>query len=214
LVRFNAATIRRAAEPQASSPLDGLDGFTAESQSRGLVDTLSGVGPNREHLSIGELLTGHRKLTAGASQAGPSLAISVNCFLPSFRGVAGQGVEGDWQFRQRVLTASEYRCAVCGFDVRLGSVSVALDAAHIRWHQAGGPDRESNGLALCVLHHKIFDLGAFTLDHQGVMLISDQANGTAGLHEALLRHHGRSGPRGAPSGSPSRTSSTGTAGRS
>src|SRR5262249_538800 len=55
----------------------------------------------------------------------------------------------DPQFRQRVLTAYEYRCAVCGFDVRLGSVSIALDAAHIRWHQAGGPDRESNGLALC-----------------------------------------------------------------
>jgi putative restriction endonuclease len=84
----------------------------------------------------------------------------------------------DRQFRQRVLTAYEYRCAVCGFDVRLGSVSIALDAAHIRWHQAGGPDRESNGLALCVLHHKIFDPGAFTLDHAGGLLVSDQAHGT------------------------------------
>jgi putative restriction endonuclease len=33
----------------------------------------------------------------------------------------------DPQFRSRVLTAYEYRCAVCGFDVRLGSVSIALD---------------------------------------------------------------------------------------
>ena len=49
----------------------------------------------------------------------------------------------DPQFRQRVLTAYEYRCAVCGFDVRLGSVSIALDAAHIRWFQAGGPDEEA-----------------------------------------------------------------------
>jgi putative restriction endonuclease len=67
----------------------------------------------------------------------------------------------DPDFRKRVLTAYEYRCAVCGFDVRLGSVSIALDAAHIRWHQAGGPDREGNGLALCVLHHKLFDLGGW-----------------------------------------------------
>jgi putative restriction endonuclease len=96
----------------------------------------------------------------------------------------------DPQFRQRVLTAYEYRCAVCGFDVRLGSVSIALDAAHIRWHQAGGPDTESNGLALCVLHHKTFDLGAFTVGADGRLLVSDQANGTVGLHEALLRHHG------------------------
>src|SRR5262245_42066767 len=38
----------------------------------------------------------------------------------------------DPAFRQRVLRADEYRCAVCGFDVRLGSVSIALDVAHIR----------------------------------------------------------------------------------
>ena len=97
----------------------------------------------------------------------------------------------DPKFRQRVLTAYEYRCAVCGFDVRLGSVSIALDAAHIRWHQAGGPDRESNGLALCVLHHKTFDLGAFTLNDSGVLLVSDQVHGGDGFDEALLRHHGK-----------------------
>lgn len=97
----------------------------------------------------------------------------------------------DPQFRQRVLTAYEYRCAVCGFDVRLGWVSIALDAAHIRWHQAGGPDEESNGLALCVLHHKSFDLGAFTVNHDGVLLVSDQAHGTEGFQEALMRHHAK-----------------------
>ncbi len=51
----------------------------------------------------------------------------------------------DPAFRQRVLKAYEYRCTVCGFDVRLGSVSIALDAAHIPWHQAGGPETENNG---------------------------------------------------------------------
>jgi putative restriction endonuclease len=74
--------------------------------------------------------------------------------------------------------------------VRLGNVSIALDAAHIRWHQAGGPDVESNGLALGVLHHKTFDLGAFTVAG-GVLLVSDQANGTTGFREALLGYHGR-----------------------
>jgi putative restriction endonuclease len=96
----------------------------------------------------------------------------------------------DPAFRQRVLRAYEYRCAVCGFDVRLGSVSIALDAAHIRWFQAGGPDAESNGLALCVLHHKTFDLGAFTV-MGGVLLVSDQANGTTRFQEALLAYHGK-----------------------
>ena len=95
----------------------------------------------------------------------------------------------DPEFRQRVLKAYEYRCAVCGFDVRLRSLSIALDAAHIRWHQAGGPDDETNGLALCVLHHKTFDLGAFTIA-QGHILISDEASGTSGFHETLMAHHG------------------------
>jgi putative restriction endonuclease len=72
----------------------------------------------------------------------------------------------------------------------VGSVSIALDAAHVRWHQAGGPAVESNGLALCVLHHKVFDLGAFTVTPGGMLLVSDQANGTDGFHEALMRHHG------------------------
>ena len=95
----------------------------------------------------------------------------------------------DPKFRQRVLTAYEYRCAVCGFDVRLGSVSIALDAAHIRWHQAGGPAEESNGLALCVLHHKTFDLGAFTVSPERFILVSDQSNGTEGFESSLLRYH-------------------------
>jgi putative restriction endonuclease len=102
---------------------------------------------------------------------------------------AGTRRKRDPEFRRRVLKAYEYRCAVCGFDVRLGSVSIALDAAHIRWHQAGGPDEETNGLALCVLHHKTFDLGAFTVA-EGVVLVSDQVHGTSGFHETLMAYHG------------------------
>jgi putative restriction endonuclease len=96
----------------------------------------------------------------------------------------------DPAFRQRVLKAYEWRCAVCGFDVKLGTVAIALDAAHIRWHQAGGPDVENNGLALCVLHHKTFDLGAFTVA-DGVLLVSDQANGNSGFQESLMAFHGK-----------------------
>ena len=73
----------------------------------------------------------------------------------------------DPEFRHRVLTAYEYRCAVCGYDVRLGSRELGLEAAHIKWHQAGGPDSEVNGLALCALHHKLFDRGAFSVTLRG-----------------------------------------------
>jgi putative restriction endonuclease len=80
-----------------------------------------------------------------------------------------------------VLRAYEYSCAVWGFDVRLGTMSIALEAAHIKWHQAGGPDEESNGLALRMLHHKLFDRGVFTLSETMKVIVSENANGTRGL---------------------------------
>ena len=52
-------------------------------------------------------------------------------------------------FRGLVLTAYEHRCAVCGFELRLGRHDLGLEAAHIMWHQAGGPDTVQNGVALC-----------------------------------------------------------------
>jgi putative restriction endonuclease len=48
---------------------------------------------------------------------------------------------------------------------------------------------ENSGLALCVLHHKTSDLGAFTVA-EGVLLDSDQANGSAGFQESLMVFHG------------------------
>jgi putative restriction endonuclease len=96
----------------------------------------------------------------------------------------------DPKFRERVLRAYEYRCAICGFDVRLGHYPIALEAAHIKWHIAGGPDIEENGLALCTLHHKLFDLGAFTLSGSFEILVSDHAYGTHGFQEWLMRFHG------------------------
>jgi putative restriction endonuclease len=37
----------------------------------------------------------------------------------------------------------------------------------------------------------MFELGAFTVTAEGVLLVSDQAHGTTGFQEALLNHHGR-----------------------
>ena len=93
-------------------------------------------------------------------------------------------------FRANILRAYEYKCAVCSFDVRLGNSPIALEASHIRWRQANGPDIEVNGLALCSLHHKLFDRGAFTLSQQRKILVSDDAHGSVGFEEWLMRFHG------------------------
>ena len=93
-------------------------------------------------------------------------------------------------FRANILRAYEYKCAVCGFDIKLGTSPIALEASHIRWRQANGPDTEVNGLALCSLHHKLFDRGAFTLSQQLEILVSDDAHGSVGFDEWLMRFHG------------------------
>ncbi len=68
----------------------------------------------------------------------------------------------DPTFRQNVLDAYKNRCAVCGFDLRLEG-EFLLEAAHIKWHSAGGPSEVPNGLALCSIHHKALDRGALGL---------------------------------------------------
>lgn len=93
-------------------------------------------------------------------------------------------------FREKILRAYEYSCAICGFNVRLGHSLVGIEAAHIKWHQAGGPDEEENGLALCSLHHKLFDRGVFTISNDRRMVVSQDAHGTNGFRELLLQFHG------------------------
>lgn len=62
-------------------------------------------------------------------------------------------------FAEAVLRAYAYQCAMCGFDGKLGRNPVAIQAAHVHWHSRGGPDDVANALALCALHHVLFDLG-------------------------------------------------------
>jgi HNH endonuclease len=60
-------------------------------------------------------------------------------------------------------TAAASAGTTCALAATNGWQRLGLDAAHIEWFQASGPDVVPNGLALCSLHHKIFDLGAFTV---------------------------------------------------
>ena len=69
----------------------------------------------------------------------------------------------DMAFRAAVLEAYLAECCVCGFSLRLVDGLIGVDAAHIRWHAHGGPDEVPNGLALCALHHRLFDHGAITV---------------------------------------------------
>ena len=81
-------------------------------------------------------------------------------------------------FRQQVLRAYNYECAICGYNMRHDNTSVALEAAHIKWKQYGGPCEIPNGLALCAIHHKAFDKGSIGLDENMRVQVSEAVNGS------------------------------------
>ncbi|EIX3936366.1 HNH endonuclease [Salmonella enterica] len=83
----------------------------------------------------------------------------------------------DPKFRQMVLRAYNYQCAICGFNMRHDNAPIALEAAHIRWKQNHGPCEVPNGLALCAIHHKAFDRGSIGLDENMRVIVSDAVNG-------------------------------------
>lgn len=94
-------------------------------------------------------------------------------------------------FRQRVLIAYEFQCAVCGLNSRVNTQLVGLEAAHVKWFQYGGPCELNNGLCLCSLHHKAFDSGALSLSPDARVVISDLLHGGEQVHATFLRFSGR-----------------------
>jgi len=73
----------------------------------------------------------------------------------------------------------------------MGQQSIGLEAAHIKWFQAKGADDVPNGIAMCSLHHKVFDLGAFKIlpnTHQ--MVFSQHLNGSDATSQRMLAYHG------------------------
>lgn len=93
----------------------------------------------------------------------------------------------DPAFREAVLDVYDRRCAVCGFDGRLGPRDLAIEAAHVKWHAAGGPDAIDNGLALCTFHHKALDRGAIGITEEYEILVSEKVSGQTMVYELMFR---------------------------
>jgi len=76
----------------------------------------------------------------------------------------------DVNFRKCVLTAYNFRCAVCGIQLKL------VEAAHIiPVNHEHGTDETRNGLALCALHHKAYDQALITVtDDYSVLMNQNQ----------------------------------------
>ena len=89
-------------------------------------------------------------------------------------------------FRDLVLVAYEYRCAMCGYDGRLGTEVVGLDAAHLRWWAFDGPDSVDNALCLCSIHHKLLDRGVLGIDEDQTVAVSTRFVGRGHAAEVMV----------------------------
>lgn len=97
----------------------------------------------------------------------------------------------DPKFRNEVIKAYSYRCAVCGYDTRLSNDVLGLEAAHILWHARGGPDEVPNGLALCAIHHAALDRGGISLDDELNLLVASELHGTGSAESLFLNLEGQ-----------------------
>jgi putative restriction endonuclease len=75
---------------------------------------------------------------------------------------------------------------MCGFDGWLGGEVIGLDAAHVRWWAIGGPDSIDNALALCTLHHRLFDRGVVGLADDATVMVSQLFVGRAPAAQAQV----------------------------
>ena len=91
----------------------------------------------------------------------------------------------------RILVAWDRKCAFCEFDGALGGASVGIEAAHVRWFNHDGPDDLDNGLALCALHHKLFDRGVLGLTADSTVRVSAAYTARTAAGEAIYGLHGR-----------------------
>ncbi|WP_328654423.1 HNH endonuclease [Micromonospora sp. NBC_00330] len=98
----------------------------------------------------------------------------------------------DPNWRKLIIQAWDRQCAFCGFDGQLYGATVGIDAAHVRWFALDGPDEPDNGLALCALHHKLFDRGVLGVDLDLRIHVSTTYTARTDAGRAIYDLHGRS----------------------
>ncbi len=80
-------------------------------------------------------------------------------------------------FRLAVIEAYNYKCSICGMKIKSpDSILWEVEAAHIVPHKLKGKDDLWNGIALCHLHHWLFDVGWITIHEDYSVQVSSKIN--------------------------------------
>jgi putative restriction endonuclease len=132
------------------------------------------------------------------STVGPDVLVAVGLDPDVLeRGSADRGVGSQEQRRRSrvwpaaVIEAWDRQCAFCGFDGAAGGAAVGIEAAHVRWFKQGGPDELDNGMALCSLHHKLFDRGMLGLDDGHAVVVSQRFSARTPIGRTVYDLHGQ-----------------------
>lgn len=97
----------------------------------------------------------------------------------------------DTEFRDQVLSAYDNSCAISGFNLDVSGRSVGVEAAHIFWPQSGGNDEPSNGVAMTVLHRKLFHLGLFSINSDYKFIVASEVSDNGNSMLALSALSGK-----------------------
>lgn len=89
----------------------------------------------------------------------------------------GAGIFNSVLFRNFVMNAYEYKCAITKKVIRFGNL-VNLEAAHIKPQAHSGTFLPCNGIAMSRDMHFAFDKGFFTIDKNMEVVVHDNLKGT------------------------------------
>ena len=92
-------------------------------------------------------------------------------------------------FRRSVLSSYNYKCCVCDLDIRQLLVASHIVPWSVDANKRLNPD---NGLSLCSLHDKAFDIGLISLTTDLVLVVSERVRATKStfVQTALLDFEG------------------------
>lgn len=161
-------------EPQIDELRDACGGFLPE------IHRLLDDNPTLIDQVVGQLLNAH-------------FPISMHAEIRDAVGLGNadnrtRGVLPNPDFSSLVLQAYQYRCAVCGYEASPGNERTGLEAAHIKWQQAGGPNLITNAICLCAMHRKAFDRGVLGISNHGTVLVAEKARRSRGLDSWLMTY--------------------------
>jgi len=86
--------------------------------------------------------------------------------------IVDQRPSRDSAFRRLILGTYNETCAVCGMQIQTASGISVIDAAHILPFNKFHNDDIRNGIALCKMHHWLFDRGLISIDDHNRVIVS------------------------------------------